>query len=90
MFSMSDYYVSLDAAKNAQAQQIARFVQSLTARVLTRLHRKRDGGQGLVALVIAKAAAVRNSTPRLPAARPRQSEPGVQRYRDSSSCLSSP
>ena len=94
MFTMSEYYVALDAAKNAQAQGIIHVVQGLTARMVMRLHRKRDGSEGHVALVVANSAAVPSSVSQLPAACPKASDTGAQPvsggYRDSSSCLSSP
>jgi hypothetical protein len=69
MDNVANYYLVLDAARDARAQQISCLVHEFTTRMVARLHSQRDGGAGHVALVAAQPAAP-NSSPALIAAHP--------------------
>lgn len=91
MNNVSDYYLVLDAAKDARAQQISCLVHEFTTRMVAKLLPQRDGGAGHAALVAAQPAAP-GSSPRLIAAHPPPSAAAEQRisgcFRESSPSLS--
>ena len=90
MDNVSNYYLVLDAAKDARAQQISCLVHEFTTRMVAKLHPQR-GGAGHAALVAAQPAAP-GSSPRLIAAHPPPSAAAEQRisgcFRESSPSLS--
>jgi hypothetical protein len=51
MYKRSHYHQTLNAAKDAQAQQIGRFVHGLTTSLVAKLHPQRDAGAGPATLV---------------------------------------
>jgi hypothetical protein len=92
MYNISNYHAALDAAKDAQALQICRFVHGFTTGVAARLHRQRDGGAGHAALLASEPAAVPSSSSKLIASQPPPSAAVEQRisgcFRESSPSFS--
>jgi hypothetical protein len=92
MYNLSSYHAALDAAKDAQAQQICRFVHGFTTGVAARLHRQRDAGAGHATLGAPQPAAVPSSSSKLVAAQPPPSAAVEQRisgcFRESSPSFS--